>query len=307
MNNGFIPPIRQGEVARLERTLDRIDSGEAPELIHKWVDRQIKKMGDRGFRQWIDTRVVKDLGQKLSHRLDKAMLATLPDDLKKGVFDKAQAILFQDLIKQGFAPGEDFSRSSDGFMFSDEALEHLMNHVPDECKDEILGELQSVHNCPWSMLEDRLGTPFRANLMLRAEEFIDAKCPPAAVAGWLTIISQGISSQVVGDPESLDLFIMLVARLKSKSPEVYQQVWMALESDECWDGERLMDYGICPMVDVLRAAGGSESDGCVSPDGEALSRKGLERLALVWRGDRFSVTELIAMMDQHLGNGGQAA
>lgn len=303
---GFIPKIRPGEVARLERTLNKIDAGGSPVLLQKWINRQIDRLGDQGFQQWLANRSVEDLGAKLEHRLHKAMLAMLPDEVRAMVFDEAQVTLFQDLIKNGFKPGIDFSRSDDGLMISDEATEYLLSHVPPEHRNEVLKGLSVTSNCPWEKLEERLENPFRANLLLRVDELIDAKYPPGAIAGWLASTCQGVCSQVVADPESLDLFITLVARLKSKSPEIYQQVWQALETEECWPDEKLMESGICPMSDVLVAAGGSSENGEISPDGKAMSRKGLERLALVWRGGEYSVNEVIGLMDKHLG-GEQAA
>lgn len=306
-NGGFVPSIRQGEIARLEKILDRIDSGEAPELIHKWVDRQSKRLGEQGFDQWMAHRATEDLGVVLEHRLHHAMLATLPDETRAKLFDKSQSILFQGLIEQGFKPGKDFSCCNGGLVISDEAKEFLFNQVPAELHTEILKDTSAVSSNPWEKLEERLGVPFRANLLLRVDELIEVNTPPEALACWMANTNAGIANQVVADSDDPTLLAAMLARVRAKHPDLYQQILAVGEAEEDWSVEQLMDYGIYPLTDVLRAAGGSEDNGEISSDGEGYSRQGLERLALVWRGDRYSLPELIGIMDQHLGNGGQAA
>lgn len=45
------------------------------------------------------------------------------------------------------------------------------------------------------------------------------------------------------------------------------------------------------------AAGSSEENGEIK--GDHINRKCMQRLALVWRGDRFSMTEVIGLLDKH--------
>lgn len=299
---GFTPKIRPGEVARLERTLNKIDAGGSPVLLQKWINRQIDRLGDQGFQQWLANRSVEDLGTKLEHRLHRAMLAMLPDEVRAMVFDEAQSVLFQDLIQNGFKPGVDFSRSDDGLMLSDSAKEYLFSHVPDELHAQIMDQCTvKPPDDPWEKLEERLGVPFRANLLLRVDELIEARAPGGVLACWMANINAGVANQVVGNDDDPALILAMLARVKEKHPDLYQQIMAAGEAEEDWSTEQLMDYGIYPLTDVLIAAGGSEDNGEISPNGEGYSRKGLERLALVWRGGEYSVNEVIGLMDKHLG------
>lgn len=292
---GFIPSLPKNEIKRLIHTLDRIEAGESNGLLLRWMDRQRQRMGEQAFGDWYVNRAQHDLNAETFFRYNDVLLATMPPEIHSEVTDKAMSTVYQMLMDEGLQPGVDFSRHDGGVVISDKAAQVLQDMVGSEAWEQLGPHLQSMTSDPWEALEDRLGVPFRANLLHRLGELARSEYPPGAIACWISIVSACVGHQVTSDDEDPQLFGLLLKRLKDRHKQRFQQVMGCFETEEVWDPEQLMDVEVYPMVDVLRAAGATEENGELldAPEGGAISRSGMKRLSLVWRGDR-PVGELIA-------------
>jgi hypothetical protein len=295
------PHLTQGEKIRLERLCDRILSGEAElQVFFDWVTKTTQKLGGRKFwTDWFIRHSNEDLGAALSSKFHEVLWAAFPDDVRKEMGSIAQGGLAKILVSEGFVLGKDFSIGSDGaLILGREALDKLKSDLPPELwekfeADEMVKPFQS---CPWTAVEDRLGVSFRQNLKARLSDLIEQGHPTEVVAGWLFCTSCGISSQVAGSDEDYYLLSELLIHTKENHPTDYDQLVNALSDSGFLDSDVLLDMGINILFDVLIAAGGSEENGEIKGDG--ISRDGLQRLSLVWRGSSFSVPELICELDK---------
>jgi hypothetical protein len=296
------PHISQGEAQRLEKICDRVLSGEpdADRSLHSWVERITRKLGsEKAWGDWFVHHANDDLGYAIASKFHEAMLQVMPTEIRQKLMDKSKECLTSMLQDDGLVLGKDFSMAPDGgFILGEAAIEKLKADMPHQAWADWESQdlIKSVTSCPWEAVEKRLEVCFRQNLMTRLSQLVMQGRSAAVIAGWLLTISCGVSNQIMGTDEDLTLFGWMLAHLKENHPAVYEVVLTAIKSEQLVDGDELLEMDINPMADVAIAAGSSEENGEIQ--GDRINRKCLERLSLVWRGDRLSVPEVIGLYDK---------
>lgn len=304
--NGFgqKPQIKPAEIARLNRICQAVLDEEpgAEDRLHAWMIRAIVVLGGReAYDNWFVYDANENLGYEVAGLFHDAIFKMMPEEIRDEFHSKAQDIIVRDFVDAGLTPGKDFSMNSDGgYLLSDRATQHLQEMLPTEMwegfeRDEMI---KTTKADPWEAVEERLGVPFRDNLYQRLLDLVEEGRSSVVLAGWLTQLIPAVASQVVGDAEDLHLLSVLLSALRNKHSKMAESIWEALRTGDITEPEALMDMDIFPMVDVLRSAGGNEQNKEISADGDGISRAGLERLSLVWRGSDLSIPELIAAFDQ---------
>jgi hypothetical protein len=304
--NGFQPRphITKGDIARLERICDRVIAGEsgADMQLSDWTDRIAQKLG--GQRRWEDWYVnysTADLGHAIARKLNEAMMSILPRDLQAKMHESARECLVSALRDDGMELGKDFSFDGNGgFLLSKAATEKLKADLPSELWAEFEGKemIKSQRQCPWEAVEQRLDVPFRQNLMSRLSELVEQGRSAAVIVGWMVNINCGVANQAMGNDDDPTLFQLLAAHLEIKHPQAWPDIEGEIMSGEYVEGSELLDMDINCLRDVAIAAGSSEENGELKGDG--MNRACMERLALVWRGNHFSMNEFIGLYDKEM-------
>jgi hypothetical protein len=304
--NGFQPrpQLSQGDIARLERICDRVIAGEpgADLKLCDWTDRIAQKLGgQKRWEHWYVNYSTADLGHVIARKLNEAMLSILPPDLQAKMHESAQGNLVSVLRDDGFELGKDFSLDGNGgFLLSKAATEKVKAGIPSELWTEFEGQglIKSQGQCPWKAVEKRLDVPFRQNLMSRLSELVEQGRSAAVIVGWMVNINCGVANQVMGNDDDSTLFQLLATHLEIKHPQAWPDIEAEIFGGEYVDGDELLDMDINCLRDVAIAAGSSEENGELKGDG--MNRACMERLALVWRGDRLSMTEFIGLYDKEM-------
>ncbi|PZD70783.1 hypothetical protein C1752_09172 [Acaryochloris thomasi RCC1774] len=128
--------MRAIEVARLQNILDRLEVGEPKDLLLRWIERQVKAMGETRFHQWVECDSSEDLGMLLHRRFNDAILSHL-SELEDQFMRQNYMPIAQCLIQDGFQLGTDFSSYNGSLMVSEEAREYLLGATPPEGLKEI--------------------------------------------------------------------------------------------------------------------------------------------------------------------------
>jgi hypothetical protein len=315
-NKGFKPQQRltQGEKARLERAIEKVLSGEpnAPQALINVTNRITRQMGgDAAWQSWFVYSSNADLGPELTEKFHTALWAILPPDLQEKMADVSQSCLTNLFIKNGLTPGVDFSKAADGgVVLGDEAASLLKETMPPDIWERWTSEglIKKTQSCPWATLEDRLGVSFRQNLKARLSDLIEQGHAASAIAGWMFTVGCAVSHQVVSNDKDLFLLATMCSHLQENHPKKWPSIKNCFESHDFIDGDELLDvHNLNCLMDVAIAAGCTHENRELSGYGEkmGISRAGLQRLSLVWRGDKYSISETIAMLDKHID--GQAA
>jgi hypothetical protein len=307
-NKGFKPEphISKGEAARLERICDAVLSGDndAPERFVAWSNRITQRLGgEKAWTQWFVHHANDDLGYAIASKFHDALYQCLPRDVQREMSGKSKECLTSIFLDDGLTLGKDFSMAPDGgFILGEKSIEKLKADMPPQAWAdwESQGLIKSFSSCTWEAVEKRLGFPFRQNLLHRLSKLVQQGRAAAVIAGWMLTISCGVSNQVMGNDEDQTLFRLMLGHLKQNHSPVSEQVWNAIQSGHCADGDELLKMDINCLCDVAIAAGSSEENGEIK--GDHINRKCMERLALVWRGDRFSMTEIIGYLDKYTNN-----
>jgi hypothetical protein len=297
------PHIGQGEALRLGRICDAVLSGEepdAPKQLASWMSRITRKLGgEKAWSDWFIYSLNDDLGYAIATKFHEAVYKLMPVDVKQEVSNKAMECMTSSFLSAGFILGQDFSVGSDGcLLLGDAVIAKLKATMPPDAWQYWTAHnlIQPVTSCPWDALEKRLAIPFRQNLLNRLSELVEQSQPPQTVAGWMFVVGCSVSAHVVGNHDDLYLIATMTAHLKQTHPQEWVAIKQCFDATDVVDCDLLLDMDINCLFDVAIAAGSSESNGEIK--GDYISRKGLERLSLVWRGDTFSVPELIGHFDQ---------
>lgn len=297
------PHISAGEAARLERICDAVlsDDIDAPERFVAWSNRITQRLGgEKAWEQWFIHHANDDLGYAIASKFHAAIHKILPPSIRQEMSSKARECLTSIFRDDGLTLGKDFSAALDGgFILGEAAIERLKADLPPQAWAawESQGLIKSVASCPWEAVEKRLDIPFRQNLLHRLSALVEQGRAAAVIAGWMMTISCAVTNQVVGTDEDLTLFNLMLRHLQENYKATAKEVWTALQSGNCADGDELLEMDINCLCDVAIAAGSSEENGEIK--GDHINRKCMERLALVWRGDKLSMTEVIGYLDKY--------
>lgn len=297
------PHLSAGEAARLERICDAVLSGDtdAPGRLIAWSNRITQRLGgEKAWEQWFVHHANEDLGYAIASKFHKAMHKIMPPEIQQELMDKSKECLTSIFRDDGLTLGKDFSMSPDGgFLLGDKAVQKLKADMPPQAWAdwESQGLIKSMGGCPWEAVEKHLGVPFRQNLLNRLSELVSQGRAAAVIAGWMFTTACGVSGQVVGDDTDLYLLAVMVTHLQNQHHHEWMAIKESFEANEFVDGDELLDMDINCLCDVVIAAGSSEENGEIK--GDHINRKCMERLALVWRGDKFSMTEVIGLLDKH--------
>lgn len=304
-SKGFKPEPRlsKGEAARLERICDAVLSGDtdAPERFAAWSNRITQRLGgEKQWDRWFVYHANDDLGYAIASKFHKAIHKILPPSIRQEMSSKARECLTSILQNDGLTLGKDFSMTPDGgLILGEAAIEKLKADMPHQAwadwESQVL--IKSVTSCPWEAVEKRLDIHFRQNILHRISELVEQGRAAAVIAGWMITVSCGVSNQVMGSNEDLTLFNLMLRHLHENHEATANKVWAAIQSGDCANGDELLAMDINCLCDVAIAAGSSEENGEIK--GDHINRKCLQRLALVWRGDKFSMTEVIGLLDKH--------
>lgn len=278
-------------------------SGEtdAPERFIAWSDRITQRLGgERAWEQWFIHHANDDLGYAIASKFHAAIHKILPPSIRQEMSSKARECLTSIFRDDGLTLGKDFSMAPDGgFILGEKAIEKLKADMPPQAWAdwESQGLIKSVTSCPWEAVEKRLDVLFRQNLLHRLSQLVKQGRAAAVIAGWILTLSCGVTNQVMGSDEDLTLFNLMLRHLHENHEATAKEVWAAIQSGNCANGDELLAMDINCLCDVAIAAGSSEENGEIK--GDHINRKCMERLALVWRGDKFSMTEVIGLLDKH--------
>lgn len=296
--------VSTAEIARLERICDAVLGNEfaAPIRLFSWVERITRSLGgSKQWERWFVHYANDNLGVAIASKFYSALFKCMPSEFSDKLNDKAREVIVSILMENGLIPGEDFSVGSDhSFMLGEKAVQVLKEEIPEEVWEDFgrQGLIKTIQNCPWEAIEKRLGVPFRDNLMARLSQLINEGRSASVIAGWMVTVSGAVSNQVAGTDEDLTLFQRMMAHIQSNHlPQMSAIIECLFEDKGMAYSDDLLAMGINCLCDVAIAAGSSEENGEI--EGDFINRQCLERLALVWRGDRASVPELIAALDKH--------
>jgi len=202
--------------------------------------------------------------------------------------------LGQILQDKGFKLGRDFSYDSSGhLLLGEDAKQAILADMPEAARPYIERALQRERQpTPAEALEQHLGVSFFDNLRQRLQQRAQQFEAPEALLDYLTNIIQGMTLR---HPEFEDwLYNWLLASLPRQVRD-----WMAKYDDSSSEALDAIEgaSGMVWIHDLVAAAGGDERH--YQPDGGGLSLSGMQLLSQVWEGNRYSVRELAAAMEQH--------
>jgi hypothetical protein len=296
--------VSNAEIARLERICDAVlgNDLDAPIRLCSWVERITRSLGGhKQWERWFVHYANENLGVAIASKFHSALFKCMPSEVSDKMNSKAREVIVSILMKNGLTPGEDFSIGADhAFILGEKAVQALKDEIPKDAWEDFgkQGLIKAIQGCPWEAIEKRLGVPFRDNLMARLSQLVNEGRSANVVTGWMVNVCGAVSNQVAGTDEDLTLFQGMMAHIQSNHlPQMLAIIECLFEDKGMASSDDLLAMDINCLCDVAIAAGSSEENGEI--EGDFMNRQCLERLALVWRGDRASVPELIAALDKH--------
>jgi len=199
-----------------------------------------------------------------------------------------QLVLTEILQDKGFQLGRDFSHTEGGLILGEDAKQAILDDMPAYARPFIERAIRHERQpTPGEALEQHLGVPFFANLQQRMRWRIPQLSAPAA-ADYLANLVEGVPKR---HPELSGWFEdWLVGNLP---PQQKQRIARCEDSDEAIAGASEGAW----LFDLLLAAGGTE--GQHYSEAEAgLSTEGMRLLSQVFEGERCSVREIAAALEQ---------
>ena len=275
---------KMAKKVKLRKLIQKAIRNQDLSKLQTLIDQFTQTFGEKETDEFIN-----DVLDNASFEDQQWLMKQLPQERQDEMRDMVRNFFFENLQEGGFEFGKDFSLAPEGgFLLSDKAQEFLLNQVPEEHRESMKGEMYSLSQNPYELIEQQLGVPFFDNLVKRAKARLQVLDDEQTIIYLLAIVS-GIEKC---HPELTDFGNWFFSNVVSKKR--YSKMLSVV------DPEKKINMGFL-TCDLICAAGGEKeilelNEG----EGEGISLSGLKLLAKVWEGEKVSVKDLIAQLESQL-------